>query len=47
MVSISDQTQAPSVPVPMAAPAAGRAGSVPINPGSQQLTISVTVVYAL
>jgi len=47
VVSISDQTQAPSVPVPMAAPAAGRAGSVPINPGSQQLTISVTVVYAL
>jgi len=47
VVSISDQTQAPSLPVPMAAPAAGRPGSVPINPGSQQLTISVTVVYAL
>jgi uncharacterized protein YggE len=47
LVSISDQTEALSLPVPMAAPAAGRAGSVPINPGSQQLTISVTVVYAL
>ena len=47
VVSISDQTQAASLPVPMAAPAAGRAAPVPINPGSQQLTISVTVVYAL
>ena len=47
LVSISDQSQPPSLPVPMSAPAAGRAGAVPINPGSQQLTISVTVVYAL
>ena len=47
VVSISDQTQAPSLPVPMAVPSAGRAASVPINPGSQQLSISVTVVYAL
>jgi uncharacterized protein len=47
VVSVSDQTQPPSTPFAMAVPAAGRAGSVPINPGSQQLTISVTVVYAL
>jgi uncharacterized protein len=48
VVSISDQTQAPSGPVPLAAnAAAGRASSVPISPGSQQLSISVTVVYAL
>jgi uncharacterized protein len=48
VVSLSDQTQAPSVPVPMFAnAAASKAASVPINPGSQQLTISVTVVYAL
>jgi uncharacterized protein len=47
VVSISDQTQPPSTPFAMAVPAAGRAGSVPINPGSQQLTISVTVVFAL
>ena len=47
VVSISDQTQAPTLPVPMASAAAGKASSVPINPGSQQLTVSVTVVYAL
>jgi uncharacterized protein len=48
VVSISDQTQAPSEPLPMAANAsAGKASSVPINPGSQQLTVSVTVVFAL
>src|SRR5260370_1323942 len=47
VVSISDQTQAPSPLVPMALPAAGKASSVPISPGSQQLSISVTVVYAL
>jgi uncharacterized protein len=48
VVSLSDQTQAPSVPVPMFAnAAAGKAAPVPVNPGSQQLTISVTVVYAL
>lgn len=48
VVSISDQTQAPSAPVPFAAnSAAGKASSVPINPGSQQLTVSVTVVFAL
>jgi uncharacterized protein YggE len=47
VVSISDQTQAPSLPVPLDAPAAGRAASVPISPGSQQLSISITVVYAL
>jgi uncharacterized protein len=47
VVSISDQTQAPTLPVPMASAAAGKASSVPINPGSQQLTVSVTVVYAV
>jgi uncharacterized protein len=48
VVSISDQTQPPSqqtLTVPSAA--AGKASSVPISPGSQQLTVSVTVVYAL
>jgi uncharacterized protein len=48
VVSISDQTQAPSQPVPLGVNAAsGKASPVPINPGSQQLTVSVTVVYAL
>ncbi len=46
-ISISDQTPAPSLPVPLAASAAGKAASVPISPGSQQLSISITVVYAL
>jgi len=48
VVSIIDQTQPPSLPVPLAANAAGsKAAEVPISPGSQQLSISVTVVYAL
>jgi uncharacterized protein YggE len=48
VVSVSDQTQTnPSLPVPMASSVAGKASSVPINPGSQQLTVSVTVVFAL
>jgi uncharacterized protein YggE len=48
VISISDQTQAPSLPFSMATPSAGRAaGSVPISPGSQQLSVSVSVVYAL
>lgn len=49
VVSISDQTQPPPTsPVPFgAAAAAGRASSVPISPGTQQLSVSVTVVYAL
>jgi uncharacterized protein len=48
LVSISDQTQAPSQPFfATPTPAAGKASSVPINPGSQQLTISVTAVFAL
>ncbi len=47
VVSVTDQTQAPALPVPMAVASAGRAAPVPINPGSQQLSISVTVVYAL
>jgi uncharacterized protein YggE len=48
VISISDQTQAPSLPFSMATPSAGRAApSVPISPGSQQLSVSVSVVYAL
>ena len=46
-LSVSDQTPA-SVPVlPYANTAAGKAASVPISAGSQQLSVSVTVVYAL
>jgi len=48
VISVSDQTTA--LPLPFEAgvanPAA-KAASVPISPGSQQLSISITVVYAL
>ena len=47
VLSISDQTPAPQPIVPFANAAAGKAASVPISPGSQQLSVSVTVVYAL
>ncbi len=47
VISVSDQASA--VPQPFYAGAAGSAAksAVPISPGSQQLSISVTVVYAL
>lgn len=47
VISVSDQTSA--MPLPMYAGAASPAAksAVPISPGSQQLSISVTVVYAL
>jgi uncharacterized protein len=44
-LSVSDQTPAPILPLPSAA--ASKAASVPISPGSQQLSVSVTIVYAL
>jgi uncharacterized protein len=45
VLSITDQSQPLAVPVnaPLASSAAGR--SVPISPGSQQLSVSVTVVF--
>jgi uncharacterized protein YggE len=47
VISISDQTQA-TAPVPVENPAAANGASpVPISPGTQQLSVSVTVVYAL
>jgi uncharacterized protein len=47
VISITDQTQASS-PVDFEnQPAGSRASSVPISPGTQQLSVSVTVVYAL
>ena len=45
VVSITDQ--APPGPVPAFAPNASATKSVPISPGSQQLSVSVTVVFAL
>jgi uncharacterized protein YggE len=47
VLGISDQTPASTPIAPFASAAAGRAPSVPISPGSQQLSVSVTVVYAL
>jgi uncharacterized protein YggE len=48
VISVSDQTTA--LPLPFEAGVANSAAkpaSVPISPGSQQLSISITVVYAL
>jgi uncharacterized protein YggE len=47
VLSVSDQTPAPEPILPLPNAAAGKAASVPISPGSQQLSVSVTVVYAL
>jgi uncharacterized protein YggE len=47
VLSVSDQTPAPGPIGPFASASAGKAASVPISPGSQQLSVSVTVVYAL
>ncbi len=46
VVSVADQTEAQPVPVYAAASAAGAKASVPISPGSQQLSVSITVVFA-
>jgi uncharacterized protein YggE len=48
VVSVSEQHPAPVLPM-FAAPSAGRAAAspVPVSPGSQQVTVTVTVVYAL
>jgi uncharacterized protein YggE len=48
VVSVSEQHPAPVLPM-FAAPSAGRATSspVPVSPGSQQVTVTVTAVFAL
>ncbi len=46
VLSITDQAPQP-VPFYAQAPAAARAPSVPISPGTQQLSVSVTVVFAM
>jgi uncharacterized protein YggE len=45
---VSEQHPVPVLPM-FAAPSAGRATSspVPVSPGSQQLTVTVTAVFAL
>ena len=48
VISITDQSQDGGPPVPAFAPASGsKAAAVPISPGSAQVSVSVTVVYAL
>ena len=38
----------PFQPLPLAAsPSAGRSSSVPVHPGTQKLSVTVTVVFAL
>jgi uncharacterized protein YggE len=48
VVSVSEQHPAPVLPM-FAAPSAGRAAAspVPVSPGSQQVTVTVTAVFAL
>jgi len=48
VLSITDQASAPPVPIYSGAAdsAAGAKASVPISPGSQQLSVSITVVFA-
>ena len=46
VISITDQSSA-SPPVPVFANESAGKAAVPISPGSQQLTVSVTAVYAL
>jgi hypothetical protein len=48
VVSVSEQHPAPVLPA-FAAPSAGRAtpSPVPVSPGSQQVSVTVTAVFAL
>jgi uncharacterized protein YggE len=47
VVSITDQAPAQPLPVYAAESSAAAKGSVPISPGTQQLSVSVTVVFAV
>jgi len=46
VVSITDQPDAQSLPVYAAASPAAAKATVPISPGTQQLSVSITVVFA-
>jgi uncharacterized protein YggE len=45
--AISEQTSAPPVPYPMATAALAADKAVPIQPGSQDVTVTVSVVWAM
>jgi uncharacterized protein YggE len=48
VVSMSETPAVQPYPVPVFAPtASGAAGSVPVHPGTQQLSVTVTVIFAL
>jgi uncharacterized protein len=47
VISITDQAQAQPFPVYGSAAGAAPRASVPISPGTQQLSVSITVTYAL
>ena len=48
VVSMSEAPPAqPFQPLPYAVPSAARAPSVPVHPGTQQVSVSVTVIFAL
>jgi uncharacterized protein YggE len=47
VVSITDQAEAQPFPVYAAASSAAAKASVPISPGTQQLSVSITVVFAV
>lgn len=47
VVSITDQAPGQPLPFAQASASAPRSASIPISPGTQQLSVSVTVVYAI
>jgi uncharacterized protein len=49
VISMSETSPAPSpvYPVPVVSPASSTASRVPVHPGTQQLSVTVTVVFAL
>jgi len=47
VISVSDQTNTLPYPFATATSAAAAAPSVPVSPGSQQITVQITVVYAI
>jgi uncharacterized protein YggE len=47
MISVSDQTSVIPYPVFAAGSAFSKSASVPVSPGSQQVSVQITVVYAV
>jgi len=47
VLSVSDQSSATPYPEPLGATSFKSAGSVPVSPGRQQVSVQITVVYAI